>query len=117
MKGLGVGVFEPGFAEGLEAGDGGLLRVGDEAVDGFLAVDVGLVLEVAAESVADGLEHEAGDGDGEDENHEAGAGGEVRRGWPASVPPFTRREWAPSCVCYRSEAAKRQPGGKAAQAQ
>jgi len=45
-------------------------------VNGFLTVDVGLVLEMAAEGVADGFEDEAGDGDGEEENDEADAGGE-----------------------------------------
>ena len=37
------------------------LRVGDEAVDGLLSVDVGLMLEVAAEGVAGRLQNEAGD--------------------------------------------------------
>src|SRR5580698_357936 len=75
-EGGGVGVFEPGFAESLEAGYGGLLRIGDEAVNGFLAVDVGLVLEVAAEGIGRGGEDEAGERNREDKNHEAGARGE-----------------------------------------
>jgi hypothetical protein len=60
----------------LNPADGGFLRVGDEAVDGFLTVDVGLVLEVAADGVAGGLQQEVGDGCHEEERDEAGAGGE-----------------------------------------
>ena len=51
----GVRVFEPGLAEMLECGDGGLLRVGDDAVDRFLAVDIGLMFDGAADGVADGF--------------------------------------------------------------
>lgn len=60
-----IGIVEPGFAEVVEGGDGGFLRVGNDAVDGFLAVDIGLVLEVAAEGVGGRLEQKAGNGDGE----------------------------------------------------
>src|SRR5579863_5366490 len=77
-EGAWVGVFKPGLAEVVEGGDGGLLRVGDEAVDGFLSVHVGLVLKVAAEAVVDRLQYKAGDGDGEQEHDEAGAAGERR---------------------------------------
>ena len=59
-EGAGVGVFEPGFAQCVEAGHGGLLRVGDYAVDGLLAVDVGLMLKVAAEGIAYRLQHNTG---------------------------------------------------------
>ena len=38
-----VGVFEIRLAKGIEGGDGGSLRVGNEPVDRFLPVDVGLV--------------------------------------------------------------------------
>ena len=86
-EGAGIGVFKPGFAEMVEGGDGGLLRVGDDAVNGFLPVDVGLMLEVAAEGVADRLQHEAGDGDGEQQHDEAGAGGERScSSMPAELP-------------------------------
>ena len=75
-EGVGIRIFKPGFAEVIEGRDGGLLRVRDDAVDGFLSVDVGLVFEVAAEGIVDRLEHEACDGDGEQQHDEAGAGGE-----------------------------------------
>jgi hypothetical protein len=73
---VGIGVLKPGFAESLEAGDGGLPRIGNQAVNGLLAVDIGLVLEVAAEGVADRFEKETQNADGEDEDDEAGASGE-----------------------------------------
>src|ERR1035441_4782901 len=58
-KGTGVGVFQPGLAEGVEGIHGGFLRVGDDAVNGFLPVYVGLVLKVTAESVAGRRQQEA----------------------------------------------------------
>src|SRR5271165_3588772 len=57
-EGAGVGVFEPGLAQGLKAGNSGLLRVGNQGVNGLLAVDVGLVLEVPAHGVGSRLKHE-----------------------------------------------------------
>ena len=75
-EGVGIRIFEPGFAQMVEGGDGGLLRVGDDAVNSFLTVDVGLVFVVTAEGVADRLEQETGDGNGEEEHEETGAAGE-----------------------------------------
>src|SRR5579859_2487170 len=46
-----VGIVKIGCAEVVEGCDGGFLRVGDDAVDRFLAVDVGFVLDVAADEV------------------------------------------------------------------
>lgn len=74
-EGAGIGVFQPGFAEVVEGGDGGLLRVSDQAVNGLLAVDVGLVFEVAADSVAGGLPQHAHNREGEEQHHEALAAG------------------------------------------
>ena len=75
----GAGVVEPRCAEIVEGGNGGFLRVGNDAVDGFLAVDVGLVFEVAAEGVGGRLKQEAGEGDGKQKHDETGTGGEIGR--------------------------------------
>src|SRR5579875_2233816 len=50
-----VGVVEGCSAEDVEGVLGGGLRVGDEAVDGFLAVDIGGVFLAAADGGVDGL--------------------------------------------------------------
>ena len=60
-EGVWAGVFQPGLAKSVEGGDGGLLRLCHNAVDGLLAVDVGFMLEVAAEGVADRRQHKAAD--------------------------------------------------------
>ena len=88
----------------VEGGDGGLLRVGNEAVDGLLSVDVGLVLEVAAEGVVDRLQQKAGDGNGEEEHDESGAAGE-------RASSIRTAGLLPTQLPARAEAA-RQPGGK-----
>ena len=51
-KWAGIGIFQPSLAKGIESSYGGLLRVGDDAVNGFLPINVRLVLEVAAEGIA-----------------------------------------------------------------
>ena len=60
-EGAGVGVFKPCFAEGVEGGYGGLLRVGDNAVNGLLAVDVGFMLKVTADGVVYRSQHKTCD--------------------------------------------------------
>src|ERR1035437_6848350 len=84
----------------IEGGDGGFLRIGDQAVDGLLAVDVGLVLEVAAKGVVCRRHQEANDRDGEEEYQEALTAGE--RGISAFLPAQ-----APA-----GAEASRQPAGK-----
>ena len=73
---VGVGVFQPGFAKMVEGGDSSLLRVGDDAVDSFLSVDVGFMLEVAGEGIADRLQNKAGYRDDKEQNYESSAAGE-----------------------------------------
>ncbi len=46
-----VGLVQRSLAEDLEGANAGLLRIGDDSVNGFLAVDVGLVFDGAAESI------------------------------------------------------------------
>lgn len=75
-EGAGIGIFQPRFTQVIEGSDSGFLRVGDEAVNGFLAVNVGLVFEVTAESVACRLEDEASNGEGEEEDDKTLAAGE-----------------------------------------
>ena len=55
QEGVGRGVVEALFAEDLEGLPGGGLGIWDEAVDGFLAVDVGGVLVGANVGVGEGL--------------------------------------------------------------
>ena len=42
----------------VESGDSGFLRIGDQAVDGLLSINVGFMLEVAAEGAACGLKND-----------------------------------------------------------
>src|SRR2546422_9634384 len=51
---MAVGVNENGFPVHLEGTREGLTGVGNDAVGNFEAVDIGLVLLIAAESIADG---------------------------------------------------------------
>ena len=74
----------------VEGRDGGLLRVGDHAVDGLLAVDVGLVLKVAAEGIAGRLQHETGDREGEQQHQKALAAGQRIPVYLAELPARAR---------------------------
>ena len=51
-EGAGVGIFKPGLAQGIESGHGGFLWIGDNTMNSFLSVDIGLMLKVAAEGIA-----------------------------------------------------------------
>src|ERR1700757_4794294 len=73
-----IRILEPGFAEMVEARYCGLLRVGDQAVNRFLPIDVGLMFEVTAERVAHWFEQEHHDRDHEYESDESGAGRDRR---------------------------------------
>ena len=59
---IGMGIVKPDDRIRAEGADGCGLRIGNEAVNHFLAVDVGLMLDVAAESVCDRLGKKAEDG-------------------------------------------------------
>ena len=69
---IGMGVFEPCLAKLLEGGDGGRLRVRDDAVKRFLGVDVGLMLEGAADGVADGFAEDFQQDESEQDDDQAG---------------------------------------------
>ncbi len=56
MNGLGFGSSSHAFAQRVERRDRRLLRVGDDAVNRLLPVDIGLVLKVAADCVAHRLQ-------------------------------------------------------------
>ena len=71
-EGAGVGVGISIFAEKLEGLLGGGLGICDDAVDGFLAVNVGGVLVHAGEGVLDRLGEEADHGEDEGEDDEGG---------------------------------------------
>src|ERR1700678_1974579 len=73
-----IGVFKPRLAESVEAGNGGLLRVSNKPMNGFLPVDVGLMFEVPADRVVYRFKDEPGDGDGKDQHDKASAGRERR---------------------------------------
>ena len=73
-----IGIFEPGLAQLIECGDRGFLRIGHDAVNRLLPIDIGLVLKVAAEGAVHGLGEEAGNRNGEEQHHEAGARREIR---------------------------------------
>jgi len=75
-EGVWVWVVEACLAHVLEGADGGFLGVGDEPVDGFLSVNVGLVLEVAADGVGDGRGGVLEGSDGEQEDDESGEAGQ-----------------------------------------
>src|ERR1035437_4127093 len=101
----------------VEGGDGGLSRIGDQAVDGLLAINVGLVLEVAAEGVAARLQDNAGDRKGEEQHQKALPAGErVCLGILLLVPTLrNRREgWGTQRVGEPPAGAEaaRQPAGK-----
>src|SRR6185437_7459729 len=72
-EGVRVGILKPCAAKDVKSVDGGLARAGNDAVDGFLPVDVGLVLKVTADGVCAGFDEEAGDGQHEEERDETGA--------------------------------------------
>ena len=55
---VGMRVFEPCSAEIVEGGNGGFLRIGNDAVNGLLTVHVGLMFEVAADGVRYGVAEE-----------------------------------------------------------
>ena len=57
-RSVGIGVFEPGFAQVIERRHRGLLRIGDQPVNRLLPVNVGLVLIVSADGVAHWRQHE-----------------------------------------------------------
>ena len=73
-----VGVVEGGGAQDVEGGLGGSLRVGDEVVDGLLAVDVGGMLLRAADGGVYGFEE--GSEEGKQEEEDGGGGPIVLRG-------------------------------------
>src|SRR5438876_5374683 len=58
LNGIGVGVNKSSFAVVLKGFRAGLAGVGDDAVGDFQAVDVGLILLVAAEGAAEGIGNE-----------------------------------------------------------
>src|ERR1700722_6252309 len=69
---VGVGIGQGLFAEDLEGVLRGGLGVGDDAVDSFLAVDVGGVLDVAAVAVDDGIAEERQYREDEQQHYERG---------------------------------------------
>jgi len=71
-EGMRRGIGEGGFAELLEGLLRDYLRVGDDAVDGLLPVDVGGVLDGAAEGVFDGSRDEGKYVQHQQQNGEAG---------------------------------------------
>src|SRR6185437_6434105 len=75
-EGAGVGVLKPCAAERVESVDRSLPRIGNYSHNGFLPVDVGLVLKVSADGVCAGFDEETGDGQHEEERDEAGAAAE-----------------------------------------
>jgi hypothetical protein len=56
---IGIRVLQPRLAQVVESGNSGPSRIGNQAVNRFLAVDVGLVLKVPAERVAGRLRQQA----------------------------------------------------------
>lgn len=67
-----IRVFEPCLAKLLEGCDGGRLRVGDDAVECFLGVDVGLMFEGAADGVSDGFAEDFKQDESEEDDDQAG---------------------------------------------
>ena len=58
VDGMGIGVDQNGLTVNLKGTRGGLAGVRNNAVSNFEAVDIGLILLVAAEGIKDGLGQE-----------------------------------------------------------
>jgi len=115
-EGIGIGIFQPCLAQMVEGGDDGVFRIGDKAVNRLLPVDVGLMLEVAAEGVACRFKQEARKRKRENQNQKTLSAGErVCLISHAQLPARAAAAGQPSGQRSRAPNDKEETGGHAGQ--
>src|SRR5208337_4591050 len=83
-----IGIFEPGLAQLIECGDRGFFGIGHDAVNRLLPIDIGLMLKMPADGAGRRLREEAGNGNGEEQYHEACARRQIHGPPSCSIAPY-----------------------------